>query len=842
MDLVALVGTLAGVAAAVVAVLQLRRTPRERNARVPAVTVTTTATTEPVPRLLAPTGKLGELSGRQELLTKLEERLIEPDGRFHVLAGLGGVGKTTVALALAERARQLGCLVWWVSAIDEASMTAPLLRLAGELGAPLGEVEEARAGRRIAADVLWARLEQRTGWLLVLDNADDLHALQVAGAPVMEATGWLRPTRSGLILVTSRVVDAGAWGRHGALHPLAPLSQDEGARLLVSLAAHGGTLDEARALAGRLGGLPLALTHAGHHLSSPLSAEQTFTAYTTALDDRLPELLGEGSDDPAVTSTWEVSLDTLARQGQAQARPLLRVLSCFAPSVEIDTGWLDTRVLSKVSGGERKVRSGLEALLSMGLVETRTVPGWKRRGLIVHPLVAAAGRLHASPELTRAAVGVVHRVVSDLREDEPSNWPAWQGLMPHLRALLGLSPAVIEEPVLDQLANVAARGAAALRVIGAYVAAAELGALALRQCDVLGARHKRVLALRHQRARARVDLGDAVVAEAELRQVLLQEATLGPRHPDTLAVRHGLGQALFAQGRYEESRQTYENLLEIENDVLGADHPDSLATRHEIARALAARGLFAASERACKEVLAVRTRVLGPEHPDTLTTRFHWIRAIGELGHYAEADAGYQDLLAVRTRVIGAEHPLTLRTRLNLITNLVDQGLLEEAEAEYSALLVQQVRILGPEHSDTLLSLSNRASTLTELGRHAEAEEDLRRALDISIRVRGADHVYTLDIRYELGRTLLAKGEYHAAEDVLMAVMRDQTRVAGADNPQTIATRHELARLMAKQGRTAEARAEYIIVVDHSLRAHGHDHPLTTAARVEHAALELLTE
>ncbi|QYC40054.1 hypothetical protein Nocox_12180 [Nonomuraea coxensis DSM 45129] len=166
MDPVALVGTLAGVAAVVVAVVQLRRTPRDRIDHVPAV-----ATGEPVPVLLAPTGRLGQLHGRQELLSELEERLIEPDGRFHVLAGLGGVGKTTVALALAERARELGCLVWWVSATDGASMTAALLGLAGDLGAPLGEVEEARTGRRVAADVLWTRLEQRAEWLLGLAPA-----------------------------------------------------------------------------------------------------------------------------------------------------------------------------------------------------------------------------------------------------------------------------------------------------------------------------------------------------------------------------------------------------------------------------------------------------------------------------------------------------------------------------------------------------------------------------------------------------------------------------------------------------------------------------------------------
>ncbi|MEU1728351.1 hypothetical protein ACNF49_40620 [Actinomadura sp. ATCC 39365] len=61
-------------------------------------------------------------------------------------------------------------------------MTSCLLALAAELGASATEIEEARTGRRDAADVLWRRLEERTGWLLVLDNADDPATLEVAGA------------------------------------------------------------------------------------------------------------------------------------------------------------------------------------------------------------------------------------------------------------------------------------------------------------------------------------------------------------------------------------------------------------------------------------------------------------------------------------------------------------------------------------------------------------------------------------------------------------------------------------------------------------------------------------
>jgi hypothetical protein len=57
------------------------------------------------------------------------------------------------------------------------SVTQFLLGLAGELGASRGQVEEALAGRLNPSDVLWQQLENTTGWMLVLDNADNPAAL-----------------------------------------------------------------------------------------------------------------------------------------------------------------------------------------------------------------------------------------------------------------------------------------------------------------------------------------------------------------------------------------------------------------------------------------------------------------------------------------------------------------------------------------------------------------------------------------------------------------------------------------------------------------------------------------
>jgi hypothetical protein len=143
----------------------------------------------------------------------------------------------------------------------------------------------------------------------------------------------------------------------------------------MDLAPRVGTAGEARALSRRLGGLPLALHHAGSYLSSPFTAERSFSAYRKALDDRLPVMLGTGADSRSVvTSTWEISLDSLTASGNSQARPLLRVFFCFAPSVEIGPILLDYTILGRECGGQgdTAVRSGLQALLSARLSETRT--------------------------------------------------------------------------------------------------------------------------------------------------------------------------------------------------------------------------------------------------------------------------------------------------------------------------------------------------------------------------------------------------------------------------------------------------------------------------------------
>ncbi|MEO3860729.1 FxSxx-COOH system tetratricopeptide repeat protein [Acrocarpospora sp. B8E8] len=843
--LLTVVGTCAGVMAAVVAVLQLRRTPTLSDAESLGVESRPQAVlagegggmsaTSPSPVVLrAPTGRLGEVRGRDEILSVLDRLLAAPDSRFHVLTGLGGAGKTTIALALAERAQRQGRASWWVNATHGASVTGALLTLAADLGAPVGQVEEARAGRRNPADVLWDRLQGRSGWLLVVDNADDPGGLTIGNGEVGDGTGWLRPTTAGLIVVTSRVAEPRVWGRYGMTHTMSSLPEPDGARILLDLAPGGGTEQQAAALSRRLGGLPLALTHAGAYIAAPFSEERTFDAYLHALNDRLPLLMG----DTPVVDTWEVSLDALAAQGYEQARPLLRVLSCFAPSVEVNSVVLDSIVLGEICGGPSRVRPGLDALLSLNLIGIRPVPGQDRPGVVVHPIVADACRLQLTTQITSVAARAMDAAVRGLKHDHPSDWPTWLGVMPHAVELVHIAPAVLDDSGLAAVARSTARVCRALKRTGAYGAAADIAAAALWHAEGLGAAHPAVLDVRYALGAAKSCLGRSVEAEHDLRDTLKARARiLGPEHPDTLAAHHEMAHALIGQGRYADAVAAYQEVLELRERVLGKDHLDTLSTRHEVGRTLGNLGRFAASETACRDVLVARLRVLGPDHPDTLESRYYLTRAIGEQGQYAAAERAFSELAADRTRILGAEHPQTLKTRFNMIWQIASQGRHQEAETAYRELSQVQGRVLGQDHPDALLTRLNLGMAMIDLGRPAEAESECADVFSAWRRVGQPEHPFALGARWVKALAVASLGRPAEAETELSAVLKIQQQVLGDDHPDVLDARRDLCRILVQLGRDLDAACELDSLVGAYRRVRGVSHPDTRMVETERAAL-----
>jgi tetratricopeptide (TPR) repeat protein len=715
--------------------------------------------------LRAPGGNLPEhVRGRDELLARLMALAEVPDGRVHVLTGIGGGGKSTVALRVAEQMSRLGKPAWWVHAVNAETVTVKLLGLARDAGAQAGEVAAALAGRLDPADLLWRLLQPRTGWLLVFDNADDLNALTVGSNKADSGAGWLRSSASGLIIVTSRDGNPQSWGRYAELHTVGWLDTTSGAQVLTDLAPHGGSLDDASTLSLRLGGLPLALHQAGSQMASQFAVTRTFTEYVHALDERFGRLMSHaaGSDREIVTRTWELSLDDLEAQGRPQGRPILRVLSCFEPGVVITAAMLQPAFLGQVCAqGEDGAADGLDALASVGLITTIPDPAGNRPGVMIHPLVAETSRLLLDSEermrIGRVAVALLNSAASGLLPDRPADWGLWLQLVPHMNAVYSSAARGLAETDLSALANVTVSAAQALLWHGAYSASLELTKSALHQADRLG--------------------GD---------------------HPTVLAVRLQLAKTHRSSSNYAEAEQIYRDLLVTQLRVLGSDDPRTLDTRHQIAETLGERGHYEEAEQEYRSLAPEMQRILGADHPRTLDTRHQVAWLLAARGHHTDAELEYRGLLQDKLRILGADHPSTLANRHEIARMLGELSQYQEAVREYRSLMRDKLRILGPRHPSTLVTRYEIARMLTEQGQHQEALQEFRSVLADQIQVLGEDHHWTLDTRYQYARTLVALGAYENAEQELGRVAADQIRVLGHDHPSTVVSRQALTALQMR--------------------------------------------
>ncbi|MFJ2397365.1 tetratricopeptide repeat protein [Streptomyces sp. NPDC087843] len=661
-------------------------------------------------------------------MNQLSALLRTPDGRVHALTGLGGTGKSTVALRVAEAALDRGQRVWWVSTVDAASVTADLLNLAQALGADTTEIAAARAGQLNACDVVWSQLETQSDWLLVFDNADDLQTLAVKDRLLRDGNGWIRGSRSGLLLVTTRNSDPSHWGRRVALETVGCLSDADGARVLLDLAPHAGAATEAEELAKRLGGLPLALHHTGSHLALPFARERTFVTYQHSLETDLPAALsaeGSASNREVVTTTWELSLDELHNSGIPQARGLLGVLAWFAAPTPIPSDGIDHAILGQVCDeiSSTAVASGLRALSSAGLIEIQLPTGRPKDdrhdgfGVVLHPLVAETTRhrhlTHGTSRTHAAtAVDLLTAATRRLDTEDPADWPPWFAWLPHVDELLTQAPAHQTEIVA--LADVAVRSSKMLLWAGSYPSSLKMAESALHYTKSIGPEHPSTLHLLFRQASASFYLNRYAEAERLYRALLTaQQRILGPEHPDSLNTANEIAWSVAGRGDFIESEHLYRTLLPVQERILGTEHPDTLGTRYGIARSVAGQGRHAEAERLYHDLVPIQRRVRGPEHPYVLTTQFGIAESVAGQGRHSEAEQLYRDVHRAEERVLGPHHPHTLNARYGIAASLIEQGELSTAEHLLRDLLPIQQRVLGPNHASTQ-STARTLRSLTE--------------------------------------------------------------------------------------------------------------------------------
>ncbi|MDS1272210.1 tetratricopeptide repeat protein [Lipingzhangella sp. LS1_29] len=597
-----------------------------------------------------------QLRGRDALLTEITNALDHGTPQPHIIVGPGGIGKSTLAAALAQWATNQGWSVFWVRPGDVATA---LVQAAIELGAPAAEAAQLHDTPRRAARWVWRHLHRApVPWLLVFDNADRPAELDPDHPPGQQV-GWLRGSTRGCVLVTSRVDDPQLWAP-AVPHRLGPLDP-EAATAILTDHVPGTEPAGARALAQRLHGLPLALRLAGsamatHRVLFPDCTHLLEHLSDTATRlDRIHTPAVGGTEDPrqALSSTWAVSMELL--QPVPQAEPLLRLLSVFgADGAEVPLRRLSATLLHNgpVDNGsapldELTVAGALNALAVHGLVTLE--PESNPASVRVHPLIA---------ETVRSALGTQSVEIADEAE---------RVLHAHRD----------RDPLVETRA---------------------FNAVYRLRSATQGSTHPATLRSRLQYLRSLLVSQDPATADAGLSALVSDVTTaLGDAHPLSLAVRHHWADALLSRGRLHDAGRQYRHVLAARERTLGPTHEDTCDTRHQLALVALHNGDLDTAEARLHAVVRTDGR---HSEPGSFARQNLALVALFR-GHTDVAWHKLRAVLAARENRLGDEHPDTVLVRFQLATVARRRGDLETAADGFARAAAAWQHLLGPEHPDT---------------------------------------------------------------------------------------------------------------------------------------------
>jgi tetratricopeptide (TPR) repeat protein len=639
-------------------------------------------------------------TGRQDLLVELAA---SSDGGAatvitQAIAGLGGVGKTSLAVEYAYQQQAALDVVWWVRAEEPATLLSDFTALAGALDLP--ERSHADPTLVVAAVRRWLAGHDR--WLLVFDNATRPE----------DVTPLLPQGGGGQVLVTSRWA---AWGEWATPLHLNVMSREEAVAFLCKRT---GTQDEqaAAALAEVLGDLPLALAEAAAYIDQ---TQVGLDEYLELVQGRTVELSGPVHPAGAqrrVATVWSLSLEQVRVEAPA-AEALLDLCAFLAPEdVPRNLPRQHPKVLPEAL---RQVADNAFAYNDLlGVLGRYSLATVTPTALALHRLVQAVIRARLQREEGRWAQVAVKLLDAAFPKEpwELATWSTCRRLLPH---------AISATEHVERL-DVADEGT---------------GWLLQRAAMYL---------------RSRGQLREAKpIAERALDLTL---KAVGPDHPEVGYRCDELGRVLRELGEYQAARQQLARALAIHEAAYGADN-ENVGYRHsELGLALHESGDLTGARVEYERALEIGQATLAPDDPELATRHNNLGSLLRQLEDLAGARAELERALEIGQATLGPDHPSMAAWHNNLGLVLRDLRDLAGARTQFEQALAIGEATLGPDHVNLAAGHNNLGTVLRALGDLAGARGEFERALEIGETTLGADHPTVAPFRRNLGRVLQELG------------------------------------------------------------------------------------
>jgi len=758
-------------------------------------------------------------TGRREILDQLRQGVSSSVTAVlpHALQGMGGVGKTAVAIEYAYRYRSEYDLVWWIPADQPALVRSSLAGLAGHLGLQAASASGIEAAASAVLDAL------RTGqpysrWLLIFDNADqpeDINDIILRG--------------SGHVIITSR---NHRWQSVVDTVTVDVFSRSESTAFLGKRVPKSLSESDASRLAAGLGDLPLALEQAGAlQTETGMSVDE----YLLLLHEHAADIMAEGRSPEypqSMTAAWRLSVATIS-QALPQAMELLRCCAFFSPEP------IPRDLFRRVPQAAPTRMSGLlndpillaRAISELGRYALVRIDG---RSIIMHRLVQALLRQDLDPAEQDSYRHEVHLILAAGAPTEPDDtqfWKRFAEVVPHVSSdvtdLAGCRDLRPRQLAVDTVRYLGRSGDHQLaRTLAESFLARWTPNSAPDDAQVLAMQRYLGDALRELGVYGQAyDLTERTLAQARI--------AFGQRDPRSLALANSLAADLRARGDFATARALDEESLALYEEVLGAEDPRTLRIMNNLALD---HGLTSDYPRA--RDLHERTYLLQSEArtgvlvSEVLSSWNGLARALRLCGLFAEATAVGEDAYDYGRVHLNPEHYLTLRAAKDLSIALRRRRGNDDDALEFAQEVFDRCKRLFPGRPDTLAAAIGLINMRRVLGQSEKVIDLAEDTVTQYAQVFGSDHPYTYGCMGALALLRRMTGDAEAARELDQRALDGLDARLTRDHDYTLTVAMNLASDVAALGDVAAARRLGEDTLERLRRLMGADYNLTLACAV----------
>lgn len=668
-----------------------------------------------------------------------------------VLHGLGGVGKTQLAMAYINRHKEKYTTIFWLNANDEDSLRLSFRNIAQQVlehdASSSHDLDQS-----VNATKAWLNLQGNARWLLVYDNYDNPRTPGNTNSSAVDLRPFLPASDQGSIIITTRSSQV-SHGKRIHIQKL-PRTQ-EGLEILSNTSGRKGIEEDPDAvkLVEELDGLPLALSTAGAYLEQ---VTMSFTEYLRLykeswlkLQQTSPQLSSYG-EDRSLYSTWQITFDRIEQHNPGSAK-LLKLWACF----DRQDVWFellrhasssDEEWLRELTEDELSFNKAIRLLRDYGLVDAdsslRQSSG--SGGYSVHSCVHSwmVFVLNKSWDESLARLAL-HCIAAETHETSgPKKWCWWlvhRRLLPHVLRCKHL--------INDKKVNIE----------GMYAALHNLGSVCKSQEKLTEAEALYSLALYGK------------------------EKTLGPMHVSTLDTIHAIGIVCDQQSNLAKAEAMYARACHGYAELCGPLDILTLNANNDLGVTYVHQGNLAKAESTFIRTLQACEQTLGQKHMSTLDVVNNLGGLYFEQGRLAEAENMFCRALEGTEENFGPETTEALLTVTNLADIYKAQGRGVEAEAMYKRGLSGLEKTLGPKHVSTLVTVQEIGDLYRRQGKLGEAETMLNRALKGLEVALGPMHRHTLKTFNSLGLLNVELQKLTVAETLFERAVRGFESMLGVD-------------------------------------------------------------